>query len=811
MIDQINHSQYFEIEGPLSPGSSSYIEREADKTILAALKNGQFCAVFAPLHMGKSSLVAHTIRALNAQKIRGISVSMAGGDDPDIDPNQLFLLLLRQLRSKASLALDEYEWWKSQADTPSATRLKYFWQNEFLPVIDEQCVLFIDSVDTNTHREFVSGLLDAVSQVYTEKTPKSVWKNFSIVILGQASPEDWGYTTDDTLFVNGVILHLQEFTATQFDHFQAGLPDADDETWQSISNRVNYWTAGHPYLTQRILFDIERMWDAHWDITRVDNVVYTNFFAYDFVADPNLQLVMDYIRKAPEQKALLTLYRKIYQEKPIPADTDPAIQRRLAQIGLVKFDGEKATVRNNIYRTVFNIDWIKSYAHLNWRWATVLAVVLGILLAGIVLTFLFQKQEKRATQAGQLIENMSQSEMPENQLANLSELFELPEYQNKARDLFFDDLSHDEKIALLSPMNPTAVGHNLVSVIRNVYSAPNLQNNDSGDILLSTMRQSLYTLEGEQSLGAIELGLEISQWLKGRKSYRMDKAYQRAIDAYTIALNVNSRNPGIYFDRAMALAKLNRPFDALEDLQKAQNLDKSWKTRIRQSLLDEPILYNALWQNSNNYADLLALAPTPTVTPTPTSTATDTPTPTLTPTETPVPPTETPSPTPTITPTRTPTTSRPTPTPTRIASTPKPVLSSTAFTLLSPNALSGASTGEVKFKWIWNSAIPTGYGFEVRVWANGEVPLGAHDALQDNRNGQIIALGNNQYEVTINIKDAQGVRNRTGDYLWTVVLIQVEPTYKDTGIQADTGQLRFDASSTGGDGGNGGGGGVGIE
>lgn len=808
---QKHKNHFFNIDGALPSDAPAYIERPADKALLAAIKKGQFCAIFAPHHMGKSSLVTHTRAALEARKVHSVSVSMAGGNDTEIDTEMFFLFLLRRIKIKANLKLDENKWWQSHADMPVATRLKHFWQTELLPAMNGQCVFFIDSVNADTHHNFVDGLLNAIAEVYAEKPSNSVWKYFSVVLLGQALPEDWGRTSKDAPFSNGVTLHLDDFTMAEMAHFRTGMPDMDDETWQTILQRINFWTAGHPYFTQRIFIDIKRMWDAHWDAERVDNVVDTIFFAYDFISDPNLQYVIDCFREVPEQKSLLSFYKSIYKNQAPPPEATAASQRRLAQIGLVKV-GEDGTfaVRNNIYREVFNTEWIKSYAHLNWRWATISAVVLGTLLAVSIVVFLFQNQAKRATQAGQFIENISQTDLPEQQLANLADLLKLPEYKNQAYTLFFDELSTDEAIALLTSPNSIEMSDALSSVIRGVYSAPKLKNDADGDAILTAMRQSLHALEDKSVQGSVELDLEISLWMKGRQDYRVEKAYQHAVDSFTIALNVNQRNPGIYFDRAMAKAKLSRPFEAFDDLRQVLNLDEAWQARVQQSLLDEPILYNTLLQNSDVYADLVALAPTPTSTPTHTATATNSATPTDIPTETPIPPTHTSTPLPTMTPTQTPTPTpqRPTATSIRVLDTPTPALSSASFSLLSPTALSGATKGEVEFNWIWNDAIPAGYGFEIRVWANGEIPLGAHDALQDNNNGQIVALGNNQYRLTLNIKSAQGVRNRSGEYFWTVALVEISPTYKFTGIQAEPGILRFDATTGSGDSG---GGGVGIE
>lgn len=210
--------------------------------------------------------------------------------------------------------------------------------------------------------------------------------------------------------------------------------------------------------------------------------------------------------------------------------------------------------------------------------------------------------------------------------------------------------------------------------------------------------------------------------------------------------------------------------------------------------------------------------PSPTSTPTPPPTLTDTPlpptdTPTITPTEPPVvttliimvvtatatdtpPPTATPSPsnTPTVVPSLTPTAT--------------PNLPKGQFTLLAPLSLEEPSYGPTTFEWEWNGPVPADFAFEVRVWREGEPPTGAHDALLDQREGRIERISDNRYRLKLDIRQAAGVRDRTGIYLWTVVLVQLDPAYTDYGLQAQPTRLRFEAG--GKDNGKDGPGGVGI-
>jgi hypothetical protein len=106
-------------------------------------------------------------------------------------------------------------------------------------------------------------------------------------------------------------------------------------------------------------------------------------------------------------------------------------------------------------------------------------------------------------------------------------------------------------------------------------------------------------------------------------------------------------------------------------------------------------------------------------------------------------------------------------------------------------------------------SVPPGFGFEVRVWREGEPPAGVHDAVLDNQTGRIEKVGENQYRLQVDIHQAAGVRERTGEYLWTVVLVQISPDYADSGLQAEPARLRFEAGGKGNDG-SGGSGGSGI-
>jgi hypothetical protein len=56
----------YQVGGTLAPDYPYYIEREADRQLYEALKQGEFCSVLSSRQMGKSSLWTHTDHKLIA-------------------------------------------------------------------------------------------------------------------------------------------------------------------------------------------------------------------------------------------------------------------------------------------------------------------------------------------------------------------------------------------------------------------------------------------------------------------------------------------------------------------------------------------------------------------------------------------------------------------------------------------------------------------------------------------------------------------------------------------------------------------------
>jgi tetratricopeptide (TPR) repeat protein len=653
-------------------------------------------------------------------------------------------------------------------------------------------------------------------------------RQLTFVLLGAALPADLEQAASRPLFKTWPQLNLSDFDQQEVRPLQQGLQPVFSDQAQAIFARILYWTQGHPYLTQKLAQSGAETGSRGAPIEEnriekfVDGLVKKEFSASTVRREPHFQSIREHLQRSPQQRRLLTLYRQVYAGKKVREDQQSSDQARLKLIGLVRAEEGQLRLRNQIYRQAFPPNSIQEKKSISW---TPYLVKAGLALAALAILFLLgltgynlyqQRLGTLAIQAQDLAATFEETTDPDTRLVNLAALFRLGNQQDEAQRLFYA-LKPADQLALFEATNPEQRGADMITTIKGIYTSSNLENNEQNNALLGAMAQPLKQLEHTEHPGVIDLELEITNWLRGRTLYQ-EGQHRQAIGAYNVALSLNSDNPNLYFDRGLAMAALGDGPQALADLTTALNLDNRRQAQIQQLLTNDPQLYDALWAGAGEYQALAMLVPTPTVTPKPTQTPLPTPTPSPTQTPQRILPTPTPSPSPTPTSPTVPVLLFPPATPTPLPAATASIATG-VFTLIAPSAAGDPTFGLTNFEWEWSGPVPSGYGFEVRVWREGSVPLGVHNAVLDNQNGNVQHLGGNKYRLNTNITDAAGIRGQSGDYLWTVALVQVSPDYADLGQQAAPGHLRFAAPRSGGGGGGedddkgggGGGGAVGID
>jgi tetratricopeptide (TPR) repeat protein len=699
-------SDFFVAGGTLRPDSPSYVKRPADDELFGLALAGKFCYVLTARQMGKSSLMTRTARRLGEQGVNTAIIDLTK-IGTDVNAEQWYLGLITNMKRQLKLSVDPQAWWAERASFGAVQRFTDFLHDVVLVEIDGSVVIFVDEIDTTLNLDFSDDFFAAIRSTYNARAADPLYTRLTFVLLGVATPADLIKDRNRTPFNIGQGIDLREFSWEDAEILRQGLRLACPEQADEIFVRIFYWTDGHPYLTQKLCLVATEAGDGSWTDERVDELVESLFLSEEARKETNLQFVRDSVNASPQRRRLLNLYRKVYEGKTMLDDERSLDQNRLKLFGLVRAKGGALKVRNEIYRRVFNLDWVRANTHVDWvRRVAVISTLLVILLAAVTGFYISrQGQQAAEAQARTFIDSFRDVPSPDVRVTSLAGLFNLSGYEDQAHQLF-QELSPKEQLALFNLPAPQVIGQKLIIVVRELYTG--LENNEHDNALLDAMAQSLRGLDDPV---AVNLAAEIEQWLQGRAYHAQDE-YQRAITAYDAGIRLNDRNPGTRFDRGLAYAALGKPSQALADFETTFGLDEGWQMHVQQAIVGDDQLYTTLWYGGAAYPGLNALVlPTPTPTDTPTNTPartltpTNTPTPTLTPTETPT-PTNTPTPTPSPTPT----------------SAPRPTRSPVPP---SPPELADVSilACNVTFKWNWSGTLAENEWFAVRVGRVG-VDLG---------------------------------------------------------------------------------------
>ncbi|HMQ53074.1 MAG TPA: AAA-like domain-containing protein [Anaerolineae bacterium] len=792
----------------LSQNASNYVQREVDEALLNAILAGKLVCVFGPHGMGKTSLIAQSSERLAAHGAISASIKLSGVD-ADLSSEHLYVWLLNRLKSQLAIPIEIEEWWAEREALPPNERLRDFLCQIVLANIDKRVVIFIDDITPVIIKlDFFRVLLDAIQAVYGHGTDNSPCDRLVVALFGEADFTELAKMCNPSTLEAVCRLNLTNFSREEVTRLQKYLETILPLTATTL-DRIYSWTSGHPYLTQKLCSAVAETKDPNLDDERVDGLVETLFLSPTQL-DSHLQAIKHFLNSHPHRSKLLLLYQQVLANSTIQADDQSPDQNQLRLSGLVRVEDGLLKGSSEIVRQVFNETWIETLVPIKTRRILLPLTGITIILLACIFGIYVYQQTQNAIAAQSFVDQFNQATNSEERLINLAKLFRASSYEDRAKEMFFEEMTPAQQLALFEDLtDPAEVAEPLVTVIRGLYTDSRMSNSEQSNKLFTAMSKRLKPLEDLWELKVIELQLEIDQWQQGRVLYA-EKDYFEAVQSFNIAIRMNGNNAGTYFDRGLAYTRLNRPNMALSDFAASLNLDESWQKHIFQAIVDNPEVYQALWREQNNYWNLISLIPTATNTPTSTSTSTSTST------ITPIPPsatpttTSTPVPPPTSTPVPIPTDTA-TPSPTRIFPTSTPAVPSGRFTLLSPVSLDRPSFGPTTFEWEWSGQLPPDFGFEIKVWREGEPPLGAHNAVLDNKNGNIERIGENRYRLVTNIKHAAGVEDQSGQYLWTVALVRVAPEYGDLGQQAESLPLRYEAGGRSSDGGGDAKGGEGSE
>jgi hypothetical protein len=354
---------FYILGGALQPSAKSYVPREADSALLAAIRNRQFCYVLTPRQMGKSSLMVRAAKQLRAEGSEAVVIDLTQIGS-GVTAEQWYLGHLKRVHKDLSLSTDYLTWWKQNGHLGLVQRFSAFLEEVALNETVSSIAIFIDEIDTTLNLSYSDDYFAAIRALYNRRAANPDLERLTFVLLGVASPSDLIKDSTRTPFNVGTRIRLTDFDAREATPLIAGLaPDRRAAT--ALLKQVLFWTGGHPYLTQQTCHKVaewarSKRWSPSSVPLVVDDLVKELFFTEaGRNTDPNLQFVRDQILEHPDRGRLLRMYLAVRRGELINDDELDPIRSTLKLSGLVKVtDGGLLKVRNLIYEHVFDDVWV---------------------------------------------------------------------------------------------------------------------------------------------------------------------------------------------------------------------------------------------------------------------------------------------------------------------------------------------------------------------------------------------------------------------------------------------------------------------
>jgi AAA-like domain/TIR domain len=326
---------------PLTSGlyvDRSPIEQDCYREIL---QTGALIRIKAPRQMGKTSLMARVLNHAKEQGYQTIPLSFQRADNrlfSDLD--QFLRWFCEQIgrRLKRLDQLDDY--WQGYG---SKDKCNAYFEECLLEEIDTPIVLGLDEVDlVFPHRTVADDFFSLLRSWYESArygdVNSQLWEKLRLVVVHSTEvyvPLD----INQSPFNVGMNVELPEFNVAQVQDLVSryGL------TWTAAQvQQFMTLVGGHPYLVRKGLYHLRRQ-----DVT-LEQLMQ--------VASTEASIYIDHLRRhllnLQHYPPLAEALRQVVV-KNRPVELDPEAAFKLESMGLVRLQGNQATLRCDLYRQYF--------------------------------------------------------------------------------------------------------------------------------------------------------------------------------------------------------------------------------------------------------------------------------------------------------------------------------------------------------------------------------------------------------------------------------------------------------------------------
>ncbi|MFM7353890.1 MAG: AAA-like domain-containing protein, partial [Microcystis aeruginosa] len=201
----------YRVGGSLAYNHPTYIERNADRELLTALKNGQFCYVFNCRQMGKSSLrvrVTHILQQLGMDCASVDITSLGSNDNLSQWYNGVITRLFLGFNLTGKINLKS--WLREREDLPPVQRLGQFIEEVLLVYCrGEKIYIFIDEIDKILSLQFsLDDFFSLIRYCYNQRAENAQYERITFALFGVATPADLIREKTQTSFNIGQAIEL---------------------------------------------------------------------------------------------------------------------------------------------------------------------------------------------------------------------------------------------------------------------------------------------------------------------------------------------------------------------------------------------------------------------------------------------------------------------------------------------------------------------------------------------------------------------------------------------------------------------------
>ncbi|MCP4345624.1 MAG: hypothetical protein GY795_08860 [Desulfobacterales bacterium] len=346
---------FFQAGGTLDEDAPSYIERDADTTLLNYLERGEVCLVLAPRQVGKSSLMVRTIAKLRKS---GVNAGIVDLQSLGISCEQEFWFsdVVFQIGRSLCLRTDATEWWEKNRRLGPAQRFMVFVEDVVLAETQGKVVIFFDEIDSVLPLPFSDDFFTTIRAVFNARAGNPVLKRITFVLLGVAVSSEFVKNRLRTPFNIGKEIDLSDLGEDSLIVFRKVLGTGSDP----LLDRIFYWTGGQPMMVQKLAELVYSLRRKKRVPKRVDEAVKRTYFDTRIEKDTHLKFIRDYLLEDNKKvRKTLKTYRSVLENKEIPYDEQSPVHSRLKLAGVVRAENGKLFIRNRVYQKVFDRKWIK--------------------------------------------------------------------------------------------------------------------------------------------------------------------------------------------------------------------------------------------------------------------------------------------------------------------------------------------------------------------------------------------------------------------------------------------------------------------